>query len=305
MGSRPPRRCSSRSWARVDHVRKHARVTTPSDRGQGRPRRTGHSAPPARVCACLLIWQLTGHDYLAGPRIHRSVPQSVQPAAGRAVGRRPGDGRDVALDVDRRVRRRCSGWRSLFPNPVLIIIVVFAAVETWRRLSAHRARRSRTIPRPYYKRRSRVTGRSIGAALPGARSRCSWSACTPPTCTPRCSCRHLPTSAVDKGDSRPASATDFPQLPLHLALGVPGLDRLAFVVQVLAARQRDLDLGPRARVRRSKDPGRHDASGRARGCRPFSISVELPAVQQQLARPLRAHGSPVRRRAVGRDVERR
>ena len=49
---------------------------------------------------------------LPGARVHRLLPQPLQPAAGRAARRRPRDGGAVAVDVVRRASPRWSRWRS-------------------------------------------------------------------------------------------------------------------------------------------------------------------------------------------------
>ena len=46
-----------------------------------------------------------GRRLLARARLHRLLPQPLQPAAGRAAGRRPRDGRALAVGLVRRLRR--------------------------------------------------------------------------------------------------------------------------------------------------------------------------------------------------------
>src|SRR4051812_10758253 len=79
---------------------------------------------------------------------------------------------------------------------------------------------------------------------------------------------------------------------LHLALLLALADRLALVVRVLAAGQRDLDLRVLAL---EVDARRHD--GQAALADAPDEAVDLTAVQQQLARPVRvvvrAGGGPV------------
>ena len=53
---------------------------------------------------------------LAGAGLHRLLPEPVQPAAGRAARRRPGDGRDGAVDVVRRLRRDDRAGRRCSPT---------------------------------------------------------------------------------------------------------------------------------------------------------------------------------------------
>lgn len=88
--------------------------------------------------ACLLIWKLTGHDYwralgFTGLFLNLFNLLPVVPLdGGRAMAAMSpwmwcaGFAATVALAV-------------LFPNPVIIIIAIFAAMETWRRLRERRA----------------------------------------------------------------------------------------------------------------------------------------------------------------------
>src|SRR3954463_8038733 len=71
--------------------------------------------------------------------------------------------------------------------------------------------------------------------------------------------------------------------PALLALPVAILDCLALVVKLLAARQRQLDLGPAAGVEidRQRDQ-RH-----ALACDAGAQTIDLALVEQQLSRPLR------------------
>ena len=57
------------------------------------------------AAACLLDLARHRQRLLARARLHRLLPEPVQPAAGRAARRRPGDGGDGAVDVVRRLRR--------------------------------------------------------------------------------------------------------------------------------------------------------------------------------------------------------
>ena len=87
---------------------------------------------------CLLIWKLTGHDYwralgFTGLFINLFNLLPVVPLdGGRAMAAMSpwmwcaGFAATVALAV-------------LFPNPVIIVIAVLAALETWRRLRARRS----------------------------------------------------------------------------------------------------------------------------------------------------------------------
>jgi hypothetical protein len=88
----------------------------------------------------------------------------------------------------------------------------------------------------------------------------------------------------------------FGERALHVALGVALLDRLALVVAVPAARDRDLDLRARAAEVHARRDERQAALGDAAG-----EALELAAVGQQLARALRLVVLP-RGRRVGRDV---
>jgi Zn-dependent protease len=88
--------------------------------------------------ACLLIWKLTGHDYwralgFTGLFLNLFNLLPVVPLdGGRAMAAMSpwmwcvGFVATIALAV-------------LFPNPVIIIIAIFAAMETWRRLRARRS----------------------------------------------------------------------------------------------------------------------------------------------------------------------
>ena len=56
------------------------------------------------AAACIADLAADRQRHLAGAGVHRLLPEPVQPAAGRAARRRPGDGGDGAVDVVRRVR---------------------------------------------------------------------------------------------------------------------------------------------------------------------------------------------------------
>ena len=178
----------------------------------------------------------------------------------------------------------------LFPNPILLIIVLFAGLRALPPLAGS-ANRARSQQAAYY----RVSPRHrllVGAVYIGLivllvlgmeHSHIL---------------QHRPAQLpLALGAGRRASAPRFADGPFHVALGLAVADRLALVVEVLAAGQRDLDLGVRAG---EVDPRRHQRQ-------PALVDadrepVELAAVQQQLARALRvvvlARGRP-----VGRDVD--
>ena len=85
--------------------------------------RGARRASPAPILGTVGCRRLPGHlaDHrprlLAGARLHRLLPQPVQPAAGGAARRRARDGGDVALDVVPRVRRdRRAGVRVPQPD---------------------------------------------------------------------------------------------------------------------------------------------------------------------------------------------
>jgi Zn-dependent protease len=90
--------------------------------------------------ACLLVWKLTGHDYwralgFTGLFLNLFNLLPVVPLdGGRAMAAMSpwmwcvGFAATLALAV-------------AFPNPVIIIIAIFAAMETWRRLRARRSGR--------------------------------------------------------------------------------------------------------------------------------------------------------------------
>ena len=70
--------------------------------------RVGLAGPILGTIATLIplgIWLATGERLLARARLHRLLPQPLQPAAGAAAGRRPRDGRPLAVGLVRRLRR--------------------------------------------------------------------------------------------------------------------------------------------------------------------------------------------------------
>ena len=69
---------------------------------------------------------------LARARVHRLLPQPLQPAAGGAARRRPRDGRDGAVDVVRRLRRDGAA-RSPVAEPDPVLILLLGGLETYRR----------------------------------------------------------------------------------------------------------------------------------------------------------------------------
>src|SRR3954449_3397660 len=106
------------------------------------------------------------------------------------------------------------------------------------------------------------------------------------------------TSSTRSGSSPPGRSTwglRPPEGALHLALELALLDRLALVADVLAARERDLDLG--AVARGEVEPGRAQRQPLLLGL--ADQALDLPPVHEQLARTLGlvvlARGRPVRR----------
>ena len=159
----------------------------------------------------------------------------------------------------------------LFPSPILLIIILFAGYELYRRWQMRKTRslaQDRLLPRVAAQPRSRRRRLPRPGRAAGARhGRHAHPA-------------HRP-AQLRLALSRTGSAPRFAHGAFHVALGLPRADRLALVVEILAARQRDLDL----RVGSGEvDAGRHQrqpALGDARG-----EPVELVAVQEQLARAL-------------------
>ena len=88
--------------------------------------------------ACLLIWQLTGHDYwqalgFTGLFLNLFNLLPVVPLdGGRAM---------AAMSPWTWIAGFAAmvGLAVAFPNPVIFVIVIFAAIETWRRLKQLRA----------------------------------------------------------------------------------------------------------------------------------------------------------------------
>src|SRR6185312_16246635 len=99
----------------------------------------------------------------------------------------------------------------------------------------------------------------------------------------RCYPRHVAPTHLVKNPTHAGgagSASHFAQLALDLPRHLALADRLALVIEVLALRQRDLDLGPRAR------PGEVHArrhQGQASLLRAAHQALDLGLVQQQLA----------------------
>ena len=127
----------------------------------------------------------------------------------------------------------------LFPNPILLIIAVFAGYELYRRWQA---RKSGSVAQAAYYRVSPRNRLLVGAVyiglIAGARAR---HGAQP---HPQLGHPQLPL-AVGR------SALRFAHAPFDLALGLALADRLALVVEVLAAGERDLDLRVRALRSRS------------------------------------------------------
>ena len=176
------------------------------------------------------------------------------------------------VDVVRSGSACSSRWSCCIPNPILLIIVFFGGYELYRRWQA---RKSGSLEQAAYYRvaprhRLLVAGVYIGAGrwLLVLGMEHSHILSTPAP--------QLPLAAAE-----PRSAPRFADGALDVALGLALADRLALVVEVLASRQRDLDLRVRAR---EVDPRGHQREAalwpRARE------AVELAPVQQQLARAL-------------------
>ena len=127
----------------------------------------------------------------------------------------------------------------LAPNAILLIIILFGGLETWRRW---KQRKSRTLESAAYYRVSPRNRMLVGAVYVGLIVALS-SAWRPPTSSTRSASGPL------------LAAADLAQRPLDLALGVALLDRLPLVVDVLASGQGDLDL--RAATR-EVDPRRYE-----------------------------------------------
>jgi Zn-dependent protease len=97
---------------------------------------------------CLLIWQLTGNDYwqalgFTGLFLNLFNLMPVVPLDGGRAMAAMSPWMWIAGFVAMLV------LAIVFPNPVLIIIVVLAALETWRRIGALRAGAARTAA--YYR----------------------------------------------------------------------------------------------------------------------------------------------------------
>ena len=128
----------------------------------------------------------------------------------------------------------------LVPNPILLIIVVFAGLETCRRW---KLRESRSLEQAAYYRVAPRHRLIVASRV------------------------HRPDRAAGVRDARGPRPLDgdpqlqldlaagFPDPAFDLALGLPLADRLAFVVEVLAPRQGDLDLGVGTL---EVDPGGHE-----------------------------------------------
>src|SRR5579884_3179256 len=105
--------------------------------------------------------------------------------------------------------------------------------------------------------------------------------------TARATGRPLTARATGAGAGAGAGALPprLPQLALHVARHLALADRLALVVEVLAAGERDLDLGARARPAAEVDARRNERQPAL--VRAPHEAVDLGPVQKQLARPLR------------------
>ena len=84
-------------------------------RGPRRARGPGARHASARRSAWS-IGEAAEQRLLPRARLHRLLPEPLQPAAGRAARRRPRDGRDGAVDVVRRLRR-AGRARAAVPEP--------------------------------------------------------------------------------------------------------------------------------------------------------------------------------------------
>ena len=130
--SRPAHRCSSHSWAA------YLSSLAGRQRHGGGARRAG-GADPRQHRGSGVRPGLARHRQrpVARVGVHRLLPQPLQPAAGRAARRRTGDGGDGAVDVVRRVRRDDPGLAVIFPNPIILLILVFASFPDLQRWQQH------------------------------------------------------------------------------------------------------------------------------------------------------------------------
>ena len=169
-GSRRARRCSYRSWARSsppsslgENALAEARVGLAGPiLGHARRRRVpaDRRAPPTATAA--------------RARLRRLLPEPLQPAPGRAARRRARDGRDGAVDVVPRLRRAGCAACCSSHNPILLIIVVFGGLETWRRWQL---RKTRSIEQAAYYRVAPRHRLIVGRRLhrPDRRARSAWT----------------------------------------------------------------------------------------------------------------------------------
>ena len=100
--------------------------------------RVGLAGPILGSLACLIpAGAVDRHrrGVLAGARVHRLLPQPLQPDPGRAVRRRPRDGGDGAVDVVRRPRRdgsRCCSWRRTRSCSCSSCSARFTTYQRWK-----------------------------------------------------------------------------------------------------------------------------------------------------------------------------
>ena len=126
----------------------------------------------------------------------------------------------------------------VFPNPILLIIVLFGGMETWRRW---KQRKTRSLEQAAYYRVSPRNRLLVGAVYIGLIVALAFGMHeTHILSSAGHSFRSI--SGLGPGGRRGALAPGFAHGPFHVALGLALAERLALVVEVLAARERDLDL---------------------------------------------------------------
>ena len=116
--------------------------------------RVGLAGPVLGTLGAVALFRRRRVDWqrlLARARVHRLLPQPLQPAAGHAARRRARDGGDVAVDVVRRAVRWPSGSRSRSrtrSSSSSSLVGVWETFRRWKALQGRRRGAARLLPRP-------------------------------------------------------------------------------------------------------------------------------------------------------------
>ena len=91
------------------------------------------------AAACVLVWHATGNDLWRALAFTGFFLNLFNLLPGRAARRRARDGRDGARGCGSSGSSRSSRSAIVFPNPIILLILIFAGFETYRRWKQRRA----------------------------------------------------------------------------------------------------------------------------------------------------------------------